>query len=299
MTKKAQNFANESLYVLPDNVLEDYKFSPVIQQLYVTDLGFYPNAENHYINREIGTEEWILILCTNGKGTITFDNQDWKMQSGSVAILPPNKKHKYYSSKDHPWDIFWLHFRGKSVNFYLPKSNNKKAQFYCQNNLKETNIKYMMNIFWQMIQSFSAGYSYEHVFYVSQLLGVLLSYLALQETSPQFENTSSNEYVNKAIQYIYDNIGISVPIKTLSERLDISEGYLNRIFHKSVGQSINQFITFSKLKQAVRYLEYTNLPIQQIAQQVGYKDQFYFSRQFKKHYNVSPRDFRKKKKDIK
>lgn len=292
MPKKLQDFPNEFLYVLPDAVLKNYSFSPVIQQLYVTDLGFYPNAQYHYVHRDIGTEEWILILCTNGAGTVASKNQSWSMKRGSIAILPPNQTHTYYTSEDHPWDIFWVHFRGSSAQHYLPKPTAKDHQFYFQNNFSEENIDYMMNTFWQMIQGFTSGYSYEGVFYVSQLLGVLLAYISLHNNHTPNKHTNGNEYVNRAIQYIYDHMDSMISLTELTEQLDISGSYLGRIFRKAVGQSVNQFITELKIKQASHYLQYTHLSIQQIAQQVGYNDQFYFSRQFKKQYGVSPRTFR-------
>ncbi|MFD1670635.1 helix-turn-helix domain-containing protein [Agrilactobacillus yilanensis] len=286
--RKLQNFENEYLLVLPGPILENYIFSPIISNLYVTDLGFYPNAQYHYVQREKGTAEWILIFCINGSGTITYKGKDWAMHHNCLAILPPDQAHTYYAAAEDPWDIYWVHFRGRLAADYLPMAAD---DFYYTDQINELQADKFMVLFTDMIQTFLPGFSYERTFLVSQYLGVLLARITTQigNATPSF---SGNQYVSEAIQYIYDHSNQVIKMSEITDHIGISVSYLSRIFKETIGKSVNQFITDLKIKQACHYLEYTDLSIQAVAHQVGYTDSYYFSRIFKKNMQVSPKLFR-------
>ncbi len=284
--RRLQDFDNEYLFVLPKDVLQDYIFSPIIANLYVTDLGFFPNAQYHYVNRERGSAGWVIIFCTGGSGTVIVDDTTYHLHQYSLIIMPPGIKHTYYASKDDPWDIYWLHFRGKLAEEYVNVSP-KQAHFI--DHLTNEQVNSTMRQFWQMIKSFIPGFSYDAVFYVSQVLGVLLATLAMDEAKA---STQGSNYVDAAIHYIYQHIDEPIKLADVANALGISTSYLSRKFREVVNASVIAFITSIKMKRASHYLQYTNVPIQQVARRLGYTDSYYFSRVFKKEFGLSPQHFR-------
>lgn len=287
---KLEGFKNEFLYVLPDALLDRLSTIPRLKQLYVTDLGYYPKARYHHVHRDLGTEEWILIFCTAGKGAVFTPEHSWDMTRGSLVLLPPNKEHTYQASEERPWSIFWVHFRGSQVTEYLPS-----PEAYFQSVLRDDDFNEITDLFWKMIRTFAGSYSDQASFYVTSLLINLLAYLALSNQLTSTQRVTANAYVSQTIQYIYNHMDQKIHTAQISHDLGISDSYLSRLFHNSLNKSITEFITETKIKQACHYLQYTDLPVQQIAQQVGYNDQFYFSRVFKKYVKISPRQFRQNK----
>ena len=286
--RRLQDFDNEYLFVLPKDVLQDYIYSPIIANLYVTDLGFFPNAQYHYVNREQGSAGWIIIFCTGGTGTVHVDDRVYHLHQYSLIIMPPGIKHTYYASQDDPWDIYWLHFRGQLAEEYVNVSPNK-AHFI--DHLSNDQVNSTMRQFWQMIKSFLPGFSYASVFYVSQVLGVLLATLAMDDTDQQ-TSTHGGNYVDAAIHYIYQHIDEPIKLSDVANHLGISTSYLSRKFRTVVNASVIEFTTTIKMKRASHYLQYTNVPIQQVARRLGYTDSYYFSRVFKNEFGLSPRHFR-------
>lgn len=287
--RKLQGFDNEYLFVLPRTTLQSYQFSNIIMNLYITDLGFFPNAKYHYVNRGKGTDSWIIIFCTNGAGTVEVDKKVYQLHQYSLIILPPRIKHCYYASSDQPWDIYWVHFRGKTAKDY-PNIFLDNAFFVDQ--LSKEQTKLIMRHFWLMINALIPGFSYNRLLYISQLLGTILATLAINNINDHRLITGSN-YADAAIQFIYKHINEAIKIADIADSLDVSESYLSRKFHAITGTSIVRFITATKMDHATHYLKYTNIPIQQIAAKLGYKDSYYFSRVFKKQFKVAPRNFRK------
>ncbi|WP_082404108.1 helix-turn-helix domain-containing protein [Lacticaseibacillus sharpeae] len=289
---KQQGFMNEYLYVLPADILRNFASSPIIKQLYITDLGFYPQAQDHYVHRKQGTAEWILIFCTHGAGTVESMGTVAAVTRGSMVLLPPNQEHTYYADKDDPWDIFWVHFTGTRLAEYLPAlvADNPKMVVQTRTNPQDVNL--LMSQFQQMLAALAAGFSYNAVFYAAQTLGMTLAYLRLHEEKTQAP-TMGNNIINQAVQYIYDHMDVKVSLADVSREINVSASYLSRIFGRTVGLSVNQFILQVKVQQATHYLVDTTLPVQQIARNLGFADQYYFSRAFKKIMAVAPLQYRK------
>jgi AraC family transcriptional regulator of arabinose operon len=78
----------------------------------------------------------------------------------------------------------------------------------------------------------------------------------------------------------------------LAGLVGLSPSRLTHLFKETVGASIVQTVLQLRLRQAARLLEFTDLTVAEIAAQVGFESAFYFSRQFKAHYGVSPSTYR-------
>lgn len=76
-------------------------------------------------------------------------------------------------------------------------------------------------------------------------------------------------------------------------RLSISYSHFRRIFREVTGSAPNQYLIGAKLNLAEKLLRDTVLPMDKVAHQSGFPDEFYFSRLFKKHRNISPSACRK------
>lgn len=74
----------------------------------------------------------------------------------------------------------------------------------------------------------------------------------------------------------------------------MSSGYFSRCFHDIVGETYSDYCTRVRLSHAETLLQTTSLSIQQIAFAVGYDDEKYFSRVFKKSLGMAPSDYRRK-----
>ena len=92
-------------------------------------------------------------------------------------------------------------------------------------------------------------------------------------------------------QYSNDN---QLTQASVAEALGVTAAYLSALFKKSMGVSMMNYLTMLRLENArTLLLEQKELPLRVIAEQVGYSDEFYFSRSFKKYYGVSPSRIRK------
>ena len=99
---------------------------------------------------------------------------------------------------------------------------------------------------------------------------------------------------NEARRYIqihFREQGLS--LTRIADDLGISGPYLSAIFKKAIGMSVTQYITMIRLNKAREMLLVGDRDIHTVAVQVGFNDEFYFSRCFKKYFGRSPSSIRR------
>ncbi len=122
---------------------------------------------------------------------------------------------------------------------------------------------------------------------------VLLSFGSYADA---FHRDSSDDYFERILQYIKDNIGDQISRTQIAEALFVSPGYIGAIVKAKTGISCRDFITQEKMKYAKHLLQNTALPVGEVARNCGYDNFAYFSKVYKDFYGVSPSAVRKDRK---
>ncbi|WP_214625972.1 helix-turn-helix domain-containing protein [Paenibacillus agaridevorans] len=111
------------------------------------------------------------------------------------------------------------------------------------------------------------------------------------------EHRESRKHYNRMqevrhyIEQHYANPELS--LNALEERFGISGKYMSALFRDEIGDKFVDYLTKLRVGHAEKQLMETNETVQQIAVQVGYTNPMTFIRSFKKHYGMTPGDYRK------
>jgi two-component system response regulator YesN len=103
---------------------------------------------------------------------------------------------------------------------------------------------------------------------------------------------SRPHYVRRTVETIDSLYMTPIRIETIAATLGIVRRYLARIFKSSMGLSVQDYLIRVRMEQAKKLL-IEGLPVNLVAEMVGYSDLKYFSRLFKKSTGVSPSDYKK------
>lgn len=99
--------------------------------------------------------------------------------------------------------------------------------------------------------------------------------------------------VEKAKRYIHEHYADpKISTYSIARKLHISQSYLCQLFRSSEKVSINTFLTELRIEQACRLLTGSDLPIHEIARQVGYLDAHYFAKVFRKVQGMTPSKYK-------
>ena len=116
-----------------------------------------------------------------------------------------------------------------------------------------------------------------------------------EEETPVFRfnagRKAKNKYVEQAVQQIREHYQEDINISTVAVELEISEGYLSRVFKKETDYTFTSYLTLYRMKKAMTLLKDCRVKVYEVAEQVGYSDTAYFSAQFKKVTGISPSEY--------
>ena len=108
--------------------------------------------------------------------------------------------------------------------------------------------------------------------------------------------TNTDKYspiISEVIEYVEFNLSKEIFLSDLAGENNVSESYLSKKFKKETGITFGNYITKKRCKKAALMLKETALQIQEISAYVGYPDNNYFIKVFKKMYNMTPSEYRK------
>jgi len=100
------------------------------------------------------------------------------------------------------------------------------------------------------------------------------------------------EVISRIKSYIDAYCEADLSLQTVADRFDIDKYRLSREFKLQYDENYWQYVTRIRMEQAAVYLKETNWRSSHIAERTGYVDESHFSRAFKKHYGISPKDYR-------
>lgn len=99
--------------------------------------------------------------------------------------------------------------------------------------------------------------------------------------------------IEQIITEIQEHYTENITLTELAKKYGISVGYLSSLIKENVGLSYSDYVTARRIQKAKELLEDETLSIEQIAEQTGYNDYYYFTKVFKKTLGISPSKYRK------
>lgn len=109
---------------------------------------------------------------------------------------------------------------------------------------------------------------------------------------PIFVKTPS-ELLDSAVRLIQSAPSVKLTGKKIAERLFVSESRLRNTFKNELNTTLGSYIDFCVYNAARTMLSDSRYSLEQISQQLGFCDQFYFAKRFKHYVGQTPSQFRK------
>lgn len=99
--------------------------------------------------------------------------------------------------------------------------------------------------------------------------------------------------IQRVMEYINLHLGDHISNDDLAANASMSISHLSKVFKKETGGTMTEYIALMRCKKAAGLLKKTDLPVQEISSYVGYSDNNYFVKVFKKIYDLTPSEYRK------
>jgi AraC-like DNA-binding protein len=247
--------------------------------------GRYPSK----ITRTIQHHE--LVFVTGGKGTIIIEKKRYQVKAGMLFYICPDVLHSIETDIEESICFLSVHFSYARVSFNDSKwaIRGEAGILPLRSALELKDYYHIDDIFKKLVASWNAklpGYEFITKTLLQQLLIAIF-----QNIRKQNQNYSISLKVEKIIKYMHQNINNRVTLTELSELVQLSSAYLSRAFKETTGYSVIEFFNKIKIDKAKELIIEGNKRVKEVAQALGFTDEFYFSRIFKRIEGISPSEY--------
>lgn len=232
-----------------------------------------------------------LFLVTGGKGYVMNENINYTVKSGMLFYFKPGILHCIESDLSEPLKFLSVHFSFVHVNLHDNNwdltTEDRPLELHPMQEFK--NYYRVFRTFRKLVETWDIklpGYEFLCRTILQKLLFEVFENLKRQNT-----NYSTTLKVEQIIKYLHENINNSITLQELSELVSLSPSYLSRTFKDTTGYSIIDFFNRIKISKAKALIVVGDKKIKEISEALGFKDEFYFSRLFKKTEGMSPKEF--------
>jgi AraC-like DNA-binding protein len=259
---------------------------------------FVPHITNHHIVTTPHKHDFYLIVFfTAGKGIHDIDFNTYPIKPGSVFVMSPGQMHNWKFSDDIDGYVFFHSkpfydegFTKESIRDY-PFFNSIHNPPTVQ--LKKSSLPHMKMLFGEIVSEYQKNEAlrFEKLHALITLVYIELSRQYELARVPENENYLSR--VRKLEELIDRNFKTKKYPYEYAELMNISEKHLNRMSKSCLNKTTSDLIAERVILEAKRILIHSKLSVSEVALELGYEDNSYFSRFFKKQTGKTPVEFLK------
>jgi AraC-like DNA-binding protein len=251
-------------------------------------VGWYWDEPDHLVERPQGTWQTFSIhVIVGGKGYLEYGQETRLLQRGDAFLYYPVKEQKYYSSREEPWSVRWVHFYGKELHPFLTERGFHVSPLWTLKQLKP----------WEDVHDELLKESMEHSFmHVPRLSG--LTYWALAEFINQSipltasRSTEALERIHQLLPEMRRRAAEPFILEEWAEQAKVSAFYFCKLFKKATQMTPSTFMTTCRMQTAKQLLLEQEWPVNKIAEEAGYTTISYFHKKFQEHEGMTPLEFR-------
>lgn len=245
-----------------------------------------------------GLDFFDIILVESGTLFMSISGKEYQLSAHDVLVLPPLATHSGSRVCSEKTFFHWMHFSTKEsyeISDNPPSASLLSLPLYqhLHADAAQSAIAVMKQLEVSMIDYFTN--STTHIKPVMNACHQQELFLHLLDIlSVKTDHTEVNDIAFEALQYLTTHYMEELNLTILAELLNCHPTHLIRCFKKQYGLPPNQMLIQIRLNRACSLLENQNLSITSVACATGFSSASYFCKQFKKHFQYTPQEYRNK-----
>jgi YesN/AraC family two-component response regulator len=267
------------------------------------------NIDPEYVDIIEMHDFWEMVYIESGEAIAMADDGNVPLFPGDVIFHKPGEVHSIKSANGTTAKAFFIcfHTTNKSAKIFeslkIALENEQKQMIY---RLYDEARKIYLNrkkyyrsvIFSSSALSPDAPTGAQQLF-KNHLEEFLISVIQLVEKSANVITYESKEELEgliyqKMLEKISAAVYSSISVEDVLIEFNYGKTYLSQLFKKHCGLSIMQYYNSLKIKEAKKLIKEGKLTMAKISEKLGFNNQYYFSRVFKKVEGISPSEYKEK-----
>lgn len=255
------------------------------------DIQYCTILEGHHKN-DNGTENHRLIVVTDGRGKLKIEEELFHMDRESCFMIAPNQSLSIYAIKTS-FHFYQLTFKVLSIQATDPLLAQRKREpfdsFPFLGVVSCSPFSRCLDLVETIYCHRNAADDLER-FYNHVRFEELLRFVFQQNTSES--HLDIRRAVESSIEHVRKHYFEPITVDQLAADANVARYKYTRIFKELTGQIPLDFVNKLRIDRAKQLLCRTDDRIHEIAEQVGFNNEFYFNRRFKQMVGVAPGQYR-------
>ena len=262
------------------------------------DLEYLPltqSQRDHMLSYQDAHRSLRLELCyiLEGNMTLQVENSFISLHQDDLFMIPSGVLHNELSD-GNACTTAWLVFFPNGVHINISGFSDDGA-FHVYHGQRVLLDPVVVNLILNDIDKERANTKLGSM---TLIKGSLLQVLVLLQRQLEKIGTSQHpeqwrqSVVKDVIHHLQDNPGAAPDLSQLADRCALSPNHLSSIFKSVTGKTINAYSAELRISRAQELLRETPMKLRQIAEVLGYYDQYHFCKAFKKATGMSPSAYR-------
>ncbi|WP_240420121.1 AraC family transcriptional regulator [Paenibacillus periandrae] len=229
----------------------------------------------------------VLLFIVGGSGEIMLNDQMLQLSSKHALLLLPGMKaaiSSKHSSKLRLYRVAFELFR-QSESTTLYRGYEKERSFPIQGQIaihQHALLYRLIKLLYDNHHSLDVAMQLQQSIYMYAILRMLL-----KEAQTVVSIDTWNAF-EKSVRYMQDAYHTDITLDKLADLAGLNPSYYSTLFKQKMDKSPIEYLTGLRMNRAKELLLLSQDKIRNVAREVGYKDEFYFSRRFKAQYGVAP-----------
>lgn len=272
----------------------NFKENTFHNNLYINT--FKKHLEQHSFIESLHRHDfYVLVLFTKGSGVHKIDFDAFKIKQGSLFLMQPGQMHSWELSKDiegyivfYSKEIYNLYFGTKKIEEYLFFQSSKNTPEIL---LNQEAIDSVTPLFDLMIKESQADKLQKKDKILNLLDCVHIEILRIYNSSKEHEIHVYNYKLKEFEILLEANYKSEKAPSFYADKMAITLKHLNRISKTILNKTITELIARRVILESKRILVEKKKTVAQVADELGFDDYSYFSKVFKKHAGITPKEF--------
>jgi AraC-like DNA-binding protein len=232
-----------------------------------------------------------ILLCLRGHGFVQVNGRDWEVGPGQIAWIYNHHANTHWPADGSPWEMYWIRVDGPHMDQIYKTLTAPGSPVFAGIDVNAAGAIYrrIFRIMRSRSIAMEASLHAEVAAIIRQLFTARHS--ANPSATSKSEIPMTLHKPMEAMRLYYDR---PLRIAELAGLAGMSVSNFFRHFKAATGTSPIDWLKRERINQAKRRLIETDDSIAKIAEETGYYDQFYFSRDFKRVTLVAPSEYRQR-----
>jgi AraC family transcriptional regulator, arabinose operon regulatory protein len=251
--------------------------------------GHFREWFGYRVRRPGGSGNWLLTYTLEGRGLYRQPGVSLFAEPGYIVLLGPGAAHDYSVPEGGSWEFLWAHFQPRLgwFEWWGPRLVGDGLYVARLDNVRDRGRARRAFLALHADALSPGGLSRELA-----LNGLEEVLLLAEREGGSAGGRSVDPRVRRVLEVISSDLSSRYDVLGLAREVALSPSRLSHLFKQEVGDSVMGTVIRLRLRQAARLLEHTVDDVGAISREVGFGSPYYFSRRFRRHFGVSPRQYR-------